>query len=105
MKIYSGPNLFRELNFGPPLASTLRHEYGDLACTIEIVNGVDDAIDHIHKFGSNHTDVIVTENENHLQQFLNGVDSACVFANASSRMADGYRLGLGMENKQSSIFE
>lgn len=65
----------------------------------QIVKDVDAAIDHIHKFGSSHTDVIVAENNETKNYFLNSVDSACVFANCSSRMADGYRFGLGSEKK------
>merc|ERR1739838_62445 len=65
--------------------------------TIEIVRNVYDAIDHIHKFGSGHTDVIITEDKTNENIFLEGVDSACVFSNCSSRMADGFRLGLGAE--------
>ncbi|TRY76870.1 hypothetical protein TCAL_03832 [Tigriopus californicus] len=95
--IFSGPTLAKHLTFGPPQAHSLKHEYGDMACTIEIVKDMYDAIDHIHKFGSSHTDVIVTDNEENAQIFLESVDSACVFANCSSRMADGYRLGLGAE--------
>ena len=93
--IYSGPNLASKLTFGPPEALKLRHEYSDLACTIEVVRSMYDAIDHIHKYGSSHTDVIVSEDREAVAAFLDGVDSACVFANCSSRMADGYRLGLG----------
>lgn len=68
-----------------------------MACCIEIVKDVDDAINHIHRFGSSHTDVIITENKESAEYFQKQVDSACVFHNASSRFADGYRFGLGAE--------
>ncbi len=48
--------------FAPPSATSLRVEYGDLQCSIEVVDDVQDAIEHINKFSSNHTDSIVTEN-------------------------------------------
>ena len=83
------------MTFAPESAKKLKHEYGDLSCTIEIVKDVYDAIEHIHKFGSGHTDVIVTNDKTNEHIFLEGVDSACVFSNCSSRMADGFRLGLG----------
>ena len=83
------------MTFAPEPAKKLKHEYGDLACTIEIVKDVYDAIEHIHKYGSGHTDVIVSEDKTNESAFLEGVDSACVFSNCSSRMADGFRLGLG----------
>jgi len=97
VKIFSGPNLASKLTFGPTPASKLRFEYGDLACTVEVVKSLKDAVDHIHKYGSSHTDTIITEDEEAKEEFLNSVDSACVFANCSTRMSDGYRFGLGAE--------
>merc|ERR1719347_167408 len=95
--IFSGPRLSETLTFGPPKAEKLSHEYGGLACTIEIVPSMESAIDHIHKYGSGHTETIVTENEETAERFLAAVDSACVFHNTSSRFVDGYRIGLGAE--------
>jgi len=95
--IYAGPSLSQKLTFGPPEADTLKFEYGDMACTIEIVKSVYEAIDHIHRYGSSHTDVVISEDPDTVRTFQDSVDSACVFANCSSRMSDGYRLGLGAE--------
>ncbi|KAJ1521194.1 hypothetical protein ONE63_002884 [Megalurothrips usitatus] len=97
VKIFSGPNLHQRLTFGPPVAKDMRTEYSDLKCAVEVVKGVKEAVGHIHTFGSGHTEVIVTENESAAEQFQRDVDSACVFHNASSRFADGFRFGLGAE--------
>src|SRR6185436_2844518 len=72
-------------------------EYLDMIMNVRIVNSLDEAIDHIHKYGSKHTDTIVTENESNARRFLNEVDSAGVFWNASTRFADGFRYGFGAE--------
>jgi len=72
-------------------------EYNDYILNVRIVDGVQAAIDHINHYGSAHSDSIVTKNEKHAQQFLDGVDSAAVYWNASTRFTDGGEFGMGAE--------
>ncbi len=72
-------------------------EYLDLILSIKIVDDLDEAITHIQKFSSKHTDGIITENSSTANKFMNIVDSAGVFHNCSTRFADGFRYGFGAE--------
>ena len=72
-------------------------EYLAPILAIKVVDGLDQAIDHITRHGSQHTDAIVTENYSKVRRFLREVDSASVMVNASTRFADGYEYGLGAE--------
>ncbi|KAI5054422.1 hypothetical protein GOP47_0030684, partial [Adiantum capillus-veneris] len=80
-----------------PKVVDFHHEYSALACAIEIVKDVYAAVEHIHQFGSAHTDSIVTEDTTTAELFLAQVDSAAVFHNSSTRFSDGARFGLGAE--------
>jgi len=93
--LHGGPRAVAAL--GLPAAPSQRHEYSSMDVTIELVSGMDEAIDHIHANGSGHTESIVTSDEAAAAEFLRRVDSACVFYNASTRFSDGYRFGLGAE--------
>jgi len=72
-------------------------EYLDYILSVKVVDGFKAAIDHINRYGSGHTDVIVTENQDKASEFMNLVDSGNVFVNCSTRFSDGFRYGLGAE--------
>ena len=72
-------------------------EYGDKILAFKMVDNVDEAIEHINKYGSGHTDCILTSNKNNAEKFMNEVDSAGVYHNVSTRFADGFRYGFGAE--------
>lgn len=72
-------------------------EYLDLIVSIRVVDSLDQAIDHINRFGSGHSDSIITRDDKHAEEFLRRVDSAAVMHNASTRLHDGGVFGLGAE--------
>ena len=72
-------------------------EYLDLILSVRVVKDVRQAIDHINRYGSSHSDAIITQDQESAELFLKDVDSACVYVNASTRFTDGYQFGLGAE--------
>ncbi len=94
-----GDDSFRQF---APIAATATEEdwyaeYLDLILACRVVDGLDEAIDHINQYGSLHTEVIITANYHNAQRFIREVNSSCVVVNASTRFADGNQLGLGAE--------
>ena len=72
-------------------------EYLSLKAAIKVVDSLDEALEHIEKYGSGHSEAIVTEDHSAATRFLNEVDAACVYANASTRFTDGAQFGMGAE--------
>lgn len=72
-------------------------EYLDLKIGVKVVNGIDEAIGHINRYNSGHSEAIVTEDYTNSQLFLNNVDAAAVYVNASTRFTDGFEFGFGAE--------
>jgi glutamate-5-semialdehyde dehydrogenase len=73
------------------------NEYLDLVLAVKLVDGVEEAVDHINAYGSHHTDAIITESAATAEYFMQMVDSAGVYQNCSTRFADGFRYGFGAE--------
>lgn len=91
----------RTLKLFPELKSATEEdwytEYNDYIIAVKIVDGVDDAIAHINKYNTKHSEAIVTESYEKSQKFLNEVDAAAVYVNASTRFTDGFEFGFGAE--------
>ena len=89
--------LIPEAELVPAIEKDWSTEYSDLTLSVKIVDTLEQGLEHIHKYGSKHTECIVTEDQAVAERFLQEVDAAGVFHNASTRFADGYRYGLGAE--------
>ena len=81
----------------PATEEDWRTEYLDKILSIKVVEGLDEAIAHINEYGSHHSDAIITESYSAAERFLDEVDSAAVFVNASTYFHDGFQFGLGAE--------
>ena len=90
-------NLLLQRQIIPATEQDWHTEYGDLKITVKIVSDMDEAIEHINHYGSRHTESILTKDQNAADLFMDEVDAASVFHNASTRFADGFRYGLGAE--------
>jgi glutamate-5-semialdehyde dehydrogenase len=89
--------LLPEAKLVPAIEKDWSTEYSDLILSVKIVDTLEQGLEHIHRYGSRHTECIVTEDQAVAERFLQEVDAAGVFHNASTRFADGYRYGLGAE--------
>jgi glutamate-5-semialdehyde dehydrogenase len=96
LKILKDENIFSPL-IKRAKDSDFRTEFLDLILAVKVVEDLNSAIQHINKYGSHHSDSIVTEDSEAKEKFLKEVDSACVYCNASTRLTDGYQFGMGAE--------
>ena len=85
------------LNVGPVAEKEWYEEYLRLCMAVRVVANVDDAVNHINRYSTKHSDSIITSNEANARAFLRGVDSAAVYWNASTRFTDGAEFGFGAE--------
>ena len=83
--------------FGGILQTEWHHEYLDMKVSVKLVSGISEAIEHINRYGSGHTDAILTEDQDARDRFMAEVDSGSVLVNCSTRFADGFRYGFGAE--------
>lgn len=81
----------------PATAEDFGQEFLDLVCSVKVVDSMDEALDHIARYGSGHSEAIITEDEAAAERFLDQVDAAAVFVNASTGFNDGFEFGLGAE--------
>lgn len=89
--------ILRGFSVKPAAAKDWATEYLDLILSVRVVKSLEEAMEHIRRYGSNHSEAIVTRSQASARRFLQGVDAACVYTNASTRFTDGGQFGLGAE--------
>ena len=87
----------RSAEFSPATEEDWGKEYLDYQMSVKVVNSIDEAINHINRYNTGHSEAIVTKDYDEAQLFLNAVDAACVYVNASTRFTDGNEFGFGAE--------
>jgi glutamate-5-semialdehyde dehydrogenase len=101
VEVHADGKAFSLLKSYPYLVKASEEDFGkeflSLKCSVKVVNDFDQAIDHIQKYSTRHSEAIVSENKQACEQFMNIVDAAVVYANASTRFTDGEEFGLGAE--------
>ena len=99
--VFAEPKAFALLKGYPHLKKATKesfgHEYLSLQCSIKLVDGLEEAMTHIRQYSTRHSEAIVSENRQQCNRFIQGVDAAVVYANASTRFTDGEEFGLGAE--------
>lgn len=97
IKIYGDEEALRYLDGQLATSKNYATEYDDYICNIKVVKNIDEAIEHIYDYSTKHSESIITENENTAKYFMESLDSACVYHNASTRFTDGGEFGFGAE--------
>jgi glutamate-5-semialdehyde dehydrogenase len=87
----------KSLKLVPAVAGDWGKEFLALVAAVKVVDSLDGALEHIEKYGSGHSEAVITEEYGAAMRFLNEVDAACVYVNASTRFTDGGQFGLGAE--------
>lgn len=97
VEIMGCPKTLKKFNLTPATENDFYQEYGDYKISCKIVSDIHEAIAHINKYSTGHSECIVTENYQHAMFFLRNIHSACVYVNASTRFSDGNEFGFGAE--------
>ncbi|MDQ3279699.1 MAG: glutamate-5-semialdehyde dehydrogenase [Bacteroidota bacterium] len=101
VKVFADPKAYALLKGYPHLGKATKESFGaeylSLQCSIKVVNGLEEAMAHIRQYSTRHSEAIVSENKKQCDRFIQGIDAAVVYANASTRFTDGEEFGLGAE--------